>query len=155
MKFALGYFYQVRFFTPNMIPVSTALGDPKWYHQNKGQQFTFLDKNNVINGLRCEELAPGPLCSGLCDGNRDKGCSPLSCEFLKVYRMQLETTFDIPAFLERCKIASEKLKELNQYTGEPTIVLLVHEAPDNPCSERKPLIDFFNAHGIQIEELKI
>ena len=50
MKFALGYFYQVRFFTPNMIPVSTALGDPKWYHQNKGQQFTFLDKNNVING---------------------------------------------------------------------------------------------------------
>ena len=45
MKFALGYFYQVRFFTPNMIPVSTALGDPKWYHQNKGQQFTFLDKN--------------------------------------------------------------------------------------------------------------
>ena len=155
MKFALGYFYQVRFFTPNMIPVSTALGDPKWYHQNKGQQFTFLDKNNVINGLRCEELAPGPLCSGLCDGNRDKGCSPLSCEFLKIYRMQLEATFDISAFLERCKVASEKLKELNQYTGEPIIVLLVHESPDNPCSERKPLIDFFNSHGIQMEELII
>ena len=44
MKFALGYFYQVRFFTPNMIPVSTAVSDPKWYHQNKGPQFTFLDK---------------------------------------------------------------------------------------------------------------
>ena len=69
--------------------------------------------------------------------------------------MQLETTFNIPAFLERCKVASEKLKELNQYTGEPTIVLLVYESPNNPCSERKPLIDFFNTHGIQIEELKI
>ena len=69
--------------------------------------------------------------------------------------MQLETTFNISAFLERCKAASEKLKELNQYTGEPIIVLLVHESPDNPCSERKPLIDFFNSHGIQMEELII
>ena len=87
MKFALGYFYQVRFFTPNMIPVSTALSDPKWYHQNKGSQFTFLDKNNVINGLRCEELAPGPLCQGLCLGKKNSGCEPLTCEFLKIYRM--------------------------------------------------------------------
>ena len=61
-----------------MIPISTALSDPKWYHQNKGPQFTFLDKNNVINGLRCKELAPGQICAGLCNGNRDKGCSPLS-----------------------------------------------------------------------------
>ena len=153
MKFALGYFYQVRFFTPNMIPVSTALSDPKWYHQNKSSDFTFLDKNNVINGLRCQELAPGPLCQGLCFGKNSNGCERSSCEFLKVYRMQLEATFDIQSFLQRCDQAAKKLKELNGYLGEPIIVLLVHEAPNNPCSERKPLLDFFNSHGIKMEEL--
>lgn len=154
MKFKLGYFYQVRFFTPNMIPISTAHSDPAWYHQGCGPQFTFLDKNQVINGLRCQELAPGYMCEGLCNGKHDKGCLPDSCDFLKVYRMQLETTFNIENFLTRCQIAAKKTQELNKYTNEPIIVLLVHEAPNNPCSERKPLLDFFNSHGVQMEELQ-
>lgn len=152
MKIVLGYFYQVRFCKPNMIPVSTALSDPKWYHQNRGPYHTFFDKNNVINGLRCEDLAPGPMCTGLCNGSRDKGCEPATCDFLRTYRLQLEATFDINSFLERCAIAAIRTQQMNHFEGEPIIVLLVHEAPDNPCSERKPLIDFFNAHGIPLEE---
>lgn len=154
MKFALSYFYKVRFFKPNMIPISTAVSDPKWFHANRSPQFTFLDKNGVINGLRCQELAPGPLCSGLCNGNRDKGCTPESCDFLRAYRLQLEASFDIDSFLHRCELAAKNTKEYNGYKEEPIIVLLVHEAPDNPCSERQPLLDFFNSHGIPMEELK-
>ena len=37
MKIMTSYFYAIRFFKPNMIPISTAKWDPKWYHQNKGQ----------------------------------------------------------------------------------------------------------------------
>ena len=72
-----------------------------------------------------------------------------------MYRLQLETTFDIKSFLERCEIVAEKTKQRNNYIGEPLIVLLVYEAPTNPCSERKTLIDFFNSHNIKCEELSI
>lgn len=152
MKFLLSYFYKVRFFKPNMIPISTAVSDPKWYHQNRGPQYTYFDKNNVINGLRCQELAPGHLCEGLCNGDRSKGCEPSSCQFLSVYNIQLEGHFDLPAFLQRCERAAEYVQSQNGFTEEPIIVLLVHEATDNPCSERRVLLDYFNRHGVPMEE---
>ena len=42
----------------------------------------------------------------------------------------------------------ENLKE------EPIAVLIVYEAPNNPCSERAALINFFNNHGIDCKELE-
>ena len=38
---------------------------------------------------------------------------------------------------------------------EPEIVLLVHEAPNNPCSERWPLFEWFKKHGIDAKEYPI
>ena len=32
MKIRISYFYQVRNFKPNMIPMSTAISDPAWFH---------------------------------------------------------------------------------------------------------------------------
>jgi len=32
MKVRISYFYQIRNFKTNMIPMSTALSDPAWYH---------------------------------------------------------------------------------------------------------------------------
>lgn len=110
----------------------------------------------MINGLRCEELAPGRLCAGLCYGHKENNkCEPLTCDFLKMYRLQLETTFNIKSFLKRCEIVAKRTKQRNNYIGEPLIVLLVHEAPTNPCSERKTLINFFNSRNIKCEELHI
>ena len=40
IHFATSYFYQIRFFRPDMIPLSTARFDPSWYHRNKGHNFT-------------------------------------------------------------------------------------------------------------------
>lgn len=54
MKFYISYFYQIRFFKPNMIPISTAKWDPKWYSQN-GKPY--IDKRGVVNGLRAPVLA--------------------------------------------------------------------------------------------------
>ena len=68
MKFYTSYFYQIRNFTPNMIPLSTACGDPLWFHKGMDNSYTFFDKNGVINGLRAEMLHPDNSCSGLCEG---------------------------------------------------------------------------------------
>ena len=50
MKLAISYFYQIRFFKPYMIPVSTAHWDPAWYHDWAGAAHVFVDKRGVING---------------------------------------------------------------------------------------------------------
>lgn len=36
MKIYTSYFYQIRFFKPNMIPLSTAKYDPSWFHKGLG-----------------------------------------------------------------------------------------------------------------------
>ena len=78
MKIYTSYFYKIRFFKPNMIPISTAMWDPKWYHANQKQDHWFVDKNGVINGLRASVFAPGEVatavstCGPLCDKNFEK-----------------------------------------------------------------------------------
>ena len=37
---------------------------------------------------------------------------------------------------------------------EPEIVLLVHEAPDNPCSERQVLQEVFQCQELDYKKLK-
>ena len=154
MKIAISYFYQIRFFKPWMIPVSTACFDPKWFHQWSGPNFTFLDKRNVVNGLRCEELHPGPLCEGLCRGRDscDDG-NPNKCAFLQQYMRQLEN-MDLDQFLQRAAASLSRLKQQLNLDREPLLVLIVYEIPNNPCSERQALLKYFNSHGIECEELK-
>jgi len=42
---------------------------------------------------------------------------------------------------------------LNKFNKD-TIVLIVYEAPNNPCSERKILQEYFNNHEIECKELE-
>ena len=58
MNVYISYFYNVRFFPTNLIPVSTAVWDPKWYHNFKTNDFIFKDKRGVVNGIRVEVLSP-------------------------------------------------------------------------------------------------
>ena len=39
MKIYTSYFYQIRFFKPNMIPLSTAKYDPSWFHKGLGWKY--------------------------------------------------------------------------------------------------------------------
>lgn len=154
MQIMTSYFYQIRFFTPNMIPLSTAVWDPKWFHQNKGQSYQWKDKNGVWNGLRAEPFAPGPLCEGLCRGPEycNSG-NPQYCQFLKAYRKQLDM-LDFKDILLRIYNIGKAVQEKEGFTEEPIVVLIVHEATDNPCSERRVIQEWFRDNGYPMEEFR-
>ena len=152
MKIMTSYFYQIRFFTPNMIPLSTAVWDPKWFHANRGQDYHFKDKNGVWNGLRAEPFMPGEMCMGLCTGSENcDSKDPSSCLFLKTYRIQLDL-LDYDEMLTRFERMGNFIQELEGFEEEPILVLIVHEAYDNPCSERWVIQDWFKSHNYDIKE---
>lgn len=150
MKIYTSYFYQVRFFKSNMLPMSTAIWDPKWFHDFKDQKHLFIDKRGIVNGLRMPAFAPGESCTGLCTGvDSCKDQNPEKCKFLKAYKKQLKKlNFD--------KVMNHLTKCCDQLIkfDDPAVVLLFHEIPNNPCSERKAVQDWFNEHGIEVTELK-
>ena len=47
---------------------------------------------------------------------------------------------------------AEEVRKITNYKGEPKIILVVHEKPDNLCSERLGLIKLFENHGIILKE---
>jgi len=149
MKIYTSYFYKVRFFKPNQLGFSTAKWDPKWFHENQGQEHIFLDKRGVLNGLRASVFAP---INTDCGGQKNCSMDPASCSFIKAYSEQLsKLDFDLimRAFEHKVNILTDK----GFLTEEPDIILLVHEAPTNPCSERVPIQEWFQSHGVEVTEL--
>jgi hypothetical protein len=47
---------------------------------------------------------------------------------------------------------AEFIQQLEGFKNEPEIILLVHEAPNNLCSERIPLQELFKNNGIDVIE---
>ena len=92
MKIRTSYFYQIRNFNRNMIPMSTAVWDPSWFHANQGPNHIFYDARKILNGTRlnpiinagikCGELEPHPC---PCE-EKDY----FKCSFLRNYRKNLE-----------------------------------------------------------------
>lgn len=146
MKISTSYFYQIRFFEPNMIPISTAKWDPKWFTEH-------VNKNGVVNGLRANILAPGPTCDNLCDGKNNCTSNPMKCKFLRSYRDQLYN-LDFKKLYNYLERLAEYARSLNGFSGEPHIVLIVYETPDNICSERAVIQEYFQANGVDCRELK-
>lgn len=69
---------------------------------------------------------------------------------MKNYNAQLKAMdFNevVSALKDAAKAIADEL-QLDDYD----IVLLVHEAPTNPCSERSAILDLFNSNGIQMTE---
>lgn len=146
MKFSIytSYFYQIRNFTSNMIPVSTAVRDPEWFKPPEGAEY-YIDKRGIICGLRYEPLivqkmiSPCLGASSICTAQKIEG---YECPFLSEYEQALFSLVDkektLKAF-EHC---------LNKFNAD-TIVLIVYEAPNNPCSERFALQKFFNCKELE------
>lgn len=148
MKIYTSYFYQIRFFTPNMIPFSTAVWDPRWYYKNH-QGDWYIDGRGVINGLRAEPFAPGPQLQGLCRGACIPG-HPADCSFLEGYWNQLnQLNFD--NIMTRTETLCNKVAQYCNQTN-PIAVFIVHEAASNPCSERGQIQKWFKKNGIECEE---
>lgn len=155
MKIRTSYFYQIRNFTRNMIPISTAIWDPAWYHNfTKDYNHLFKDRRNILNGLRIESIIEqgrhsnhGPeICP--CDKKEYQTCS-----FLKQYRQNLEN-IDFEYMYNDMLTLAKNYKETENIEEEIILVLIVYETPTNHCSERKALQDYFNSKGIECTELK-
>jgi hypothetical protein len=151
MKFYTSYFYNIRFFKPYQIPLSTAIWDPRWFHEFKDQTHIWKDKNGVWNGLRIEELNPlNCHATGCPCKQRD----PSSCRFIKEYRLGLKT-IDFEKLLEEITELTKFIQLKEGFLEEPEVMLIVHEAKDNPCSERNSIQDLWREHGIEIKEWEL
>lgn len=142
MNLYISYFYNIRFFPTNLIPVSTAVYDPKWYHNFKSDNNVFKDKRGVINGIRMPILSPYKIENVECKSCVEK--NPQTCTFIKQYR-------DYILSLNFNEVYS-KLNSISNKFNNADICLMVYEKPDNPCSERSSLIEWFKLNGIELLE---
>lgn len=156
MKYYISYFYQVRFMKPYHIPLSTAIWGPSWYKQGN----PWVDKNGVMNGLRADVFAPDQSCEGLCRGREDCSIYPSvppwddlaqTCPFLQAYWKQL-SNLNFQEIISRCENLAQRVKSYLNFSQEPVIILLVHEAPNNPCSERRIIQKWFATNGVELKE---
>lgn len=143
MNVFITYFYNIRFFPTNLVPVSTAVYDPKWYHCFRSNDTVFVDKRGVVNGLRANILSPYKIenCECWdCKSNKD----PTKCSFIKQYRDYIFTLSfnDVYNFLKR----------ISNKFNDADICLIVYEKPDNPCSERGVLVEWFANNNVELKE---
>jgi hypothetical protein len=90
-----------------------------------------------------------------CDcGSKCLNHNPQNCNFLQDYRTHLDE-LDFDYIISELNRIANKIQEIEQFETEPVIVLIVYETPQNPCSERKPLQDWFMAHGIELREWQL
>lgn len=152
MKFYTSYFYNIRFFDSYMIPMSTAVWDPGWFHQFKGKKHIWKDANGVYNGIRIEELNPEKCNAHGCPCEFQKTDQGYKyCRFLREYKEGLNK-IDFDKLIYDCTKLANYIKEKDKLLFTPAIVFIFHESPDNPCSERVPVQELFKSHGIEITE---
>ncbi len=147
IKIYTSYFYQIRNFTPNMIPVSTAVSDPAWYRPKDGEEY-YIDKNGVVNGLRYEPLIVQREAQNCLCPCQDKSQAP-ACPTMAEYEYLLNTLVDKEKTLKAFEYCLNKFKKELNFKEEPIICLMVYEAPSNLCSERIALQRFFNCKELE------
>lgn len=180
INFYISYFYQIRNMKPNMLPVSTAMLDPKWFHYGRYDQIKFtdpcgslisydvkrkyIDKNGVINGVRMidlimplykwEELVKRNESCEHCRINNGAAGDLFSgmCPFMQEYANCIrEKNPDFQKFITFC---DGYLQFLNQHLNLclDTIIFIVHEAPSKGCGERPELQRWFAENGMELKE---
>lgn len=152
MKIYTSYFYMVRFLRPWELPLSTAVWDPKWFHDFKGQNHIYKDRRGVLNGVRAGMFVPDNTCTNQCSG-LDKCVTkdPTQCTFLRRYRQQLDK-LDAKSFMKYMEQSSSYFQDLLELERPLDFVLIFHEAPTNKCSERWPVQSWFQDNGFEVTE---
>lgn len=150
MIISTSYFYQIRHFKRNMLPVSTAVYDPAWFYNKNGPSRVYRDRNGIWNGVRFPTLSPMSLGDGLCDKTR--GCTPDNCIFITKYREYINS-LDFQKVYNALEVFSKHFASIEKI-DDVHIVLIVHETPSNLCSERGVLQEYFTRNGIECRELE-
>lgn len=158
LKFYISYFYKVRKMSSNLLPMSTAVWDPKWFHDNKGPEHRFIDKNGVINGVRMNGLMM-PMYAYeqlIKEGNECRPYCPLegnsSCPFMEKYAECVRKRYsDFEKFVAFCEGYADFVSRVMGNRID-AIVFLVHEAPWKKCGERPVLQEWFAENGYELKE---
>ena len=139
-----------------MIPVSTTASDPVWYHEGfRNPNRCFIDKRNVMNGIREERLhfrqkdfnALTEPCQKDCP-YRDK---VPNCQFMISYSKYLHT-LDFNSLLLDLESTAEEVRKVTHFEGEPIVVLIVYEAAKCACAERPCIKQWFADNGYDLKE---
>ena len=155
MNYYISYFQQIRYMTDSAIVIiDTSFKAPYWLDPSNGTK-QYLNEHNIVIGIKeesflmTEDETPEEMCAGKPCLYEDKWPH---CQFLDAYWKHLQK-IDFEGYLlpELNRIA-EDVRKITHYEGEPKIVLMVHEKPDNHCSERGPLIRLFKEHGLELKE---
>lgn len=155
MKFMITYFYNIRHLEKNMVPFSTAIWDPKWFHDGREKDYAFFDKRGIMNGLRLDgTLVPDIIEEEVMCSGKD-GCkfTPDTCEYLSRYLEKLRS-INFREFLGYCESVAKDVLRLAAIDEEPVAVLTVYEKPDNPCSERVAIKKWFEENCMDIPEFE-
>lgn len=150
MKLMISYFYQIRNFSKNMLPMSTAMYDPAWYHAGLGPDHLYLDKRGILNGLRLKPVIVQGTTVHTCPCETK---DPTNCLAMKEYRQKLEE-IDFDKMMRGITQFAEEYKDMYKIEDEMIMVLIVYETPTNPCSERSMLKDYFKSKGYELEEFQ-
>lgn len=142
MKWLISYFSQIRHFTPNMIPLNTTIYPPAFFTECG----IHLDKNGIILGQSCFDVVPKV------DGCPCKSKTPPNCPFLTKYYAQLQS-IERERFKYLYEVNLPRAAKYRFNANIDTLVLIVYEKYDNPCSERVMLQRWFKEHGIKLAEL--
>ena len=148
LKIYTSYFYQIRNFTPNLIPVSVCLSDPVWYRPPQGKEY-YIDKKGIVNGLRYEPLIVQRYGVHICPCEY-KDQAPF-CPTMIEYENLLKLLVDKEKTLKAFEFCCNKFKKELNLEEDPIICLMVYEAPNNPCSERQALQKFFDCKELKID----
>ena len=141
LKLYTSYWAQVKNFPKNLIGLNTTVFPPHWRPLGRD--------NRGIWVIDCPPLKPGRECVGLCNGK----CNPKhpdDCEFLKVYRNQLDN-IDVGDFLNHLDRLAYKIKK-DEDLSDVDFAAVVFEAPQNKCSERVALQSWGAFCGLDIKE---
>lgn len=115
----------------------------------------YLNSNNVLIGIKEELLAcPSSIFDKLSE-QCEKDCPYKSkvphCQFMNAYYEHLKTLDFSSLVLDFERVAND-VRKINEFDGEPIIVLMVYEAATNPCGERPCLQKWFADNGYELTE---
>lgn len=136
-----------------MIPIATSIDWPYWLRKNKPK--LYLNENNVIIGIKEETFSNFmPLFNSL-EEKCQKDCpykdKVPNCEFMINYYKYLKK-IDFNALLIEFKRIIKEVKKINNFEGEPIIVLMVFESEKCNCAERPCIQRWFKDNDYKLEE---